>query len=263
VAEPTVFPVLEPFEPDSRLVDTVTPSPNFEARAGGAPDMILLHYTGMQSAEEALARLRDTAAKVSSHYLVHADGRVIQLVPEASRAWHAGESSWAGEADINSRSIGIEIDNPGPDFGYPDFPPRQIEAVIALCRDIAARHRIRADRVLAHSDVAPERKQDPGDKFPWDVLHRAGVGHLVPPAPLQAGPTLARGDRGEAVLMLQTMLARYGYGVSSSGEFDASTEAVVRAFQQHFRRARVDGVADTSTVATLRDLLASRPINAV
>jgi N-acetylmuramoyl-L-alanine amidase len=248
------------FEPDASLVSAVAALPNFDERQGGAPDMILLHYTGMLSAEEALARLCDAGAKVSSHYFVHEDGRVLQLVPEAQRAWHAGEALWNGESDINSRSIGIEIANPGHDFGYPDFPRAQIEAVIALCRDIIKRRSIRADRVLAHSDVAPLRKQDPGEKFPWDLLHDKGVGHLVAQAPLTEGPALKPGDRGEAVTMMQTMLARYGYGLPVTGEFDATTAAVVAAFQRHFRPARVDGIADASTVTTLRDLLARRPI---
>jgi N-acetylmuramoyl-L-alanine amidase len=248
--------------PDSRLTAEVAASPSHDARAGGAPDMILLHYTGMASAQQALARLCDPAAKVSAHYLVREDGRVLQLVPEARRAWHAGEAAWNGETDINSRAIGIEIVNPGHDLGYPDFPRLQIDAVIALCRDIAARHRIPATRVLAHSDVAPLRKQDPGEKFPWDALHAAGIGHLVAPAPPSGGPALARGDRGEAVSMLQSMLARYGYAAPLTGEYDAATEAVVAAFQRHFRRARVDGVADASTLATLRDLLAARPLAA-
>ena len=248
------------FKPDASLVSAVVASPNFDERQGGAPDMILLHYTGMESTEAALARLVDPAAKVSSHYFVHEDGRVLQLVPEASRAWHAGEALWNGESDLNSRSIGIEIVNPGHDFGYPDFPRAQIEAVIALCRDIIKRSGIRADRVLAHSDVAPLRKQDPGEKFPWDLLHDKGIGHLVAPAPLTEGPALKFGDRGEAITMLQTMLARYGYGIPLTGEFDATTAAAVTAFQRHFRSARVDGIADTSTVTTLRDLLAARPI---
>jgi N-acetylmuramoyl-L-alanine amidase len=250
--------VRERFTPDTNLVAAVAASPNFDARTD-APDIIVLHYTGMATAEAALARLGDPTAKVSSHYFVHEDGRIVQLVPEAQRAWHAGESTWGGASDINSRSIGIEIVNPGHEFGYREFPDAQIDAVIALCRDIAARHAIRAERVLAHSDVAPLRKQDPGEKFPWDALHRAGVGHLVAPAPLTAGPTLKRGERGEAVSMLQSMLARYGYMAPLSGEYDATTEAVVAAFQRHFRRARVDGVADASTLATLRDLLAARP----
>ena len=248
------------FEPDTSLASAVAASPNFDARQGGAPDMILLHYTGMASAEAALVRLIDPATKVSSHYFVHEDGRVLQLVPEAQRAWHAGEAIWNAESDINSRSIGIEIVNPGHDLGYPDFLRAQIEAVTALCRDIIKRRSLRADRVLAHSDVAPLRKQDPGEKFPWDVLHKKGVGHLVAPAPLTEGPALKPGDRGEAVTMLQTMLARYGYGIPLTGEFDATTEAVVAAFQRHFRRVRIDGIADASTVTTLRDLLAARPI---
>ena len=250
-----------PFRPDSALVAEVSASPNHGERRGvAAPDMIVLHYTGMESAEAALACLADPATEVSSHYLVHTDGRVIQLVPEARRAWHAGESSWQGETDINSRSIGIEIVNPGHEFGYPDFPVRQIEAVIVLCRDIVARHGIRADHVLAHSDLAPMRKQDPGEKFPWPRLYRAGVGHWVKPTAIRKGPALARGDRGEAVAALQTMLARYGYGVAVTGEFDEATAAVVAAFQRHFRPARVDRIADRSTLTTLTDLLAARPI---
>jgi N-acetylmuramoyl-L-alanine amidase len=247
------------FAPDSAHVAAVAASPNHEPRAGGAPDMIVLHYTGMQTADAALARLCDPAAQVSAHYLVHEDGRVVQLVPEARRAWHSGESFWAGERDINSRSVGIEIVNPGHELGYSDFPPDQIAAVSSLCRDIVTRNKIRADRVLAHSDVAPMRKQDPGEKFPWVVLHRSGVGHWVTPAPIAPGPVLRRGERGEAVTMLQTMFARYGYDVPLSGEYDQLTEAVVTAFQRHFRQARVDGIADSSTLATLRDLLTARP----
>ena len=250
-----------PFRPDSALVIKVSASPTQGERVGvAAPDIIVLHYTGMADAEGALARLVDPAAEVSAHYFVHDDGRIIQLVPEARRAWHAGESSWQGETDVNSHSIGIEIVNAGHDFGYPDFPDRQIKAVVALCRDIAARKKIRADRVLAHSDVAPMRKQDPGEKFPWQRLHRAGVGHWVKPTAIRKGPVLARGDRGEAVAALQTMLARYGYGVAVTGEYDETTAAVVGAFQRHFRPARVDRIADRSTLTTLTDLLAARPI---
>jgi N-acetylmuramoyl-L-alanine amidase len=256
--------VQAPFRPDSALVAEVSASPNQGERVGvAAPDMIVLHYTGMETAEGALARLVDPASEVSTHYFVHEDGRIIQLVPEARRAWHAGESFWQGETDINSRSIGIEIVNAGHDFGYPDFPDRQIKAVVALCRDIAARKKIRADRVLAHSDVAPMRKQDPGEKFPWPRLHRAGVGHWVKPTAIRKGPVLAHGDRGEAVAALQTMLARYGYGVAVTGEFDETTAAAVGAFQRHFRPARVDRIADRSTLTTLTDLLAARPIVAV
>jgi N-acetylmuramoyl-L-alanine amidase len=248
------------FEADSRLVAKVVPSPNHNGRAGhGRPDMIVLHYTGMTSADAALDRLCSAEAHVSSHYLVFEDGRVFQLVPEAQRASHAGVSSWEGESDINSRSIGIEIANPGHDSGYPDFPERQIDAVIALCRDILARRPMRPDRVVAHSDVAPSRKNDPGEKFPWQRLHAAGIGHWVAPAPPGDDRGLAKGDRGPAVAELQSLLAAYGYGVGASGRFDQATRDVVVAFQRHFRPARVDGIADRSTIETLRRLLAARP----
>jgi N-acetylmuramoyl-L-alanine amidase len=251
------------FRPDSRLVSEIAASPNWDEREGRAPDLLLLHYTGMQNTVAALARLREQKSpRVSSHYLVDEEGRIVQLVPEARRAWHAGISNWAGETNINACSIGIEIANPGHEFGYADFPPAQIASVIALCQDILARHRIRPERVLAHSDVAPGRKQDPGEKFPWDQLHRAGIGHWVTPAPIADSPFLAAGDCGENVSMLQMKLAGYGYGITVSGDFDAGTRDVVAAFQRHFRQARVDGVADSSTLVTLTDLLAARPAQA-
>ena len=160
------MPAMSIFQPDSSLVAEVVPSPNHDERKDGrAPDIILLHYTGMQNAQEALNRLCSPESKVSSHYFVFEDGRIVQSVQESRRAWHAGDSQWAGETDINSSSIGIEIANPGHDFGYPDFPTRQIAAVIALCRGIIARRGIKPERVLAHSDVAPSRKRDPGRKI--------------------------------------------------------------------------------------------------
>ena len=233
----------------------MAPSPNHDARAARI-DMIVLHYTGMTDADAALARLCDPAAKVSSHYLVYEDGAVTQLVPEAQRAWHAGVSSWNGVTDINSCSIGIEIDNPGHEFGYPDFPKGQIDAVIALCRDIIARHAIPAARVLAHSDVAPGRKNDPGEKFSWSKLAATGVGLWVEPSRIVPGPELDPGDRGEVISHLQSMLKEFGYGLDVTGTFDTATADVVTAFQRHFRPARVDGIADHSTTETLRRLLA-------
>jgi N-acetylmuramoyl-L-alanine amidase len=249
------------FPADSPLVAEVVPSPNHKERDGhGRPDMIVLHYTGMATAGDALERLCSLdAPQVSSHYLVYEDGRIAQLVPEARRAQHAGISSWEGETDINSRSVGIEIVNPGHDGGYPDFPDRQIAAVIALCRDILARRPMRADRVVAHSDVAPSRKQDPGEKFPWARLHAAGIGHWVEPAPLGNDPVLAMGDKGPKVAEVQGLLTRYGYGVAASGRFDQAMHDVVVAFQRHFRPGRVDGIVDGSTIETLRRLLATRP----
>ena len=184
------------------------------------------------------------------------NGAILQLVPESRRAWHAGAASWKGESDINSRSIGIEIVNPGHAGGSPPFAPAQIEATIALCADLCARHQIRPERVLAHSDVAPSRKCDPGELFAWDALHARGIGHLVPPAPIAGGRFFALGDEGQPVQALQAMFGIYGYAIAVTGVFDAGTEQVVRAFQRHFRRARVDGVADASTIMTLRDLIA-------
>ncbi len=250
------------FPPDSFLVADVAPSPNRDERKDGRrPDMILLHYTGMPTGEAALTRLCAPDSKVSSHYVVFEDGRIVQCVPEASRAWHAGVSSWAGETDINSCSIGIEIVNPGHEFGYPDYPLRQVAAVISLCRSILTRHGpISSARILAHSDVAPGRKQDPGEKFPWELLSDSGIGHWVRPAPLNVdGPTLKPGDSGEAVTRLQRVLRGYGYGIEETGSYDDATGAVVTAFQRHFRPAQVDGIADASTLLTLRALLETRP----
>jgi len=247
-----------PFAPDSALVHALAPSPNFGDRRAGI-DMLVLHYTGMESAEAALALLRSPEAEVSCHYVVLEDGHILQLVPEAKRAWHAGLSSWEGITDTNSRSIGIEIVNGGHAFGLPPFPEPQIAAVIALCADIVARHSIRADRVLAHSDIAPARKDDPGERFPWDLLAAAGVGHLVEEAQAVGGRFLMPGDRGQPVEALQAMLALYGYGLDLTGEYDAATERVVVAFQRHFRRSRVDGVADAATIMTLHRLVTRRP----
>jgi N-acetylmuramoyl-L-alanine amidase len=234
------------------------PSPNHGERASGkAVDMIVLHYTGMPLAERALKWLRDPESNVSSHYFVFEDGRIAQLVDESRRAWHAGKSSWAGETDINSCSIGIELSNPGHEFGYVPFPDTQIAAAIDLCRDILSRHAIPPERVLAHSDVAPLRKQDPGEKFPWDRLHAAGIGRWVPPEPIADGTALEVGAHGHAVTDLRRRLAGYGYGIAPISDFDLDAAAVVRAFQRHFRPARVDGVADASTVATLGKLIAT------
>jgi N-acetylmuramoyl-L-alanine amidase len=245
------------FPPDSQIVSSVAPSPNRgERRNGARADILVLHYTGMTSAEEALLRLCSPESEVSAHYLIIEDGQVVQLVPEARRAWHAGVSVWAGETDINSCSIGMEIANPGHDFDYPDFPERQIAAVIALSRDILARHPVPADRVVAHSDIAPLRKQDPGEKFPWQRLHEAGVGLWVEPMPLEPGPALTLGDTGPAVAQLQEALAAYGYGIDRSGQYDALTRDVIVAFQRHFRPALVDGIADVSTSETLQRLIA-------
>jgi N-acetylmuramoyl-L-alanine amidase len=248
------------FPPDSCVVAEVMPSPNQgERKDKQRPNMILLHYTGMADAGAALQLLKSPGSEVSAHYFVFEDGRIIQLVQESGRAWHAGKALWAGETDINSCSIGIEIANPGHDHGYPDFPKRQIAAVTALCRSIQTRNTIPPVRVLGHSDVSPSRKQDPGEKFPWRTLYDSGVGHWVKPAPIMNfGQSMAFGDRGAAVAALQTALREYGYGLQANAEYDAVTRDVVAAFQRHFRPERIDGVADPSTRSTLHDLLANR-----
>jgi N-acetylmuramoyl-L-alanine amidase len=229
-------------------------SPNHNERRAGI-DMLVLHYTGMPDAQAALARLTDPRSEVSSHYLVDVEGAVFALVAEDRRAWHAGASSWHGETDVNSRSVGIEIDHPGHEGGNPPFGRPQIEAVTSLCRDILARWPIRPERVLAHSDIAPRRKQDPGENFPWALLHEAGIGHYVEPEPIVAGPTLGTGDDGSAVEDLQEQLSRYGYAVEATGSYGEQTRSVVAAFQRHFRPERVDGRADPSTCKTLRRLI--------
>ena len=238
------------FSVSSPLARRAVASPNFGERRGGAPvDMLVLHYTGCPSAESALLWMCSPDSQVSAHY----------LVDEAARAWHAGAAFWAGETDVNSRSVGIEIQNPGHlECPLPPYPDAQMEAVVALCRDIMARHGISPLRVVGHSDVAPARKTDPGEHFPWRRLAEEGLAFMVEPVPPDVSrPLLCPGDAGEGVSRLQAGLARIGYGVEETGVFDGMTEAVVRAFQRRFRPLKVDGVADASTMATLERVLAA------
>lgn len=259
-----------PFRPDSARVDAILPARNHGPRVGegfravGRPDMLLLHYTGMDCEDAALHLLSRGSSVVSCHYFVHGSGRVVQLLPEAVRANHAGESRWHGERDNNSRSVGIEIANPGHllvDRGgaLPHFPEAQMRAVTELCGDIATRLALSPTRVVAHSDIAPHRKLDPGEHFRWDELHAAGIGHWVAPARPDDGPALRIGEEGEAVRRLQRDLWRYGYGLERNGVFSERTRAVVAAFQRHFRPARVDGAADAGTLDTLDRLLRTAP----
>ena len=224
------------FPSESCVVADVMPSPNFgERKDGRRPDMIVVHYTGMLDAAEALERLRTPASQVSSHYFVFEDGRVIQLVQESKRAWHAGVASWAGETDINSRSIGIELVNPGHGPDYRPFPDAQMTALEWLAQGILARHPIRSHLVLGHADVAPGRKQDPGELFDWRRLAAAGIG-LWPDITATASPGTVEAD-----------MRTFGYA-------DASPAAIV-AFQQHFRPSDVTGIADAETQALLRALV--------
>ena len=232
-------------------------SPNHDARPPRQEvDLLLVHYTGMPSRDEALERLCDPAARVSAHFLIDEDGTVFRLVAEERRAWHAGEACWSGERDINGCSVGIELVNPGHEWGYRRFPDLQIEALIALAGDIVARHPIAPARVLGHSDVAPRRRQDPGELFDWARLVRAGIG-LLPRDGLAVpeGVVLMAGSKGEEVTRWQQELARYGYDVAVTATYDAATTSAVAAFQGHFRPRVVDGRADAETRAALADLL--------
>ncbi|MDP6345656.1 MAG: N-acetylmuramoyl-L-alanine amidase [Alphaproteobacteria bacterium] len=212
-------------------------SPNHDHRpAGQAVDMLLLHYTGMPTAAAAVARLCDPAAKVSAHYLVDEDGAVLSLVDEDRRAWHAGIARWAGADDINGLSIGVELVNPGHEFGYRAFPPAQMAALVDLCRDIIGRHPIPPHRVLGHADVAPARRQDPGELFDWSVLAAAGVG-LWPPDGCPIGDAAAD-------------LADLGYDLAG-----ADLGECVTAFQRHWRPGRLDGRLDDDCLGRLSWLL--------
>jgi len=229
------------------------PSPNHDARGdvvAGTPriDMLVLHYTGMQSGAAALDRLCDPAAKVSAHYVVEEDGAVWRLVPEERRAWHAGVSHWLGESGLNLVSIGVEIVNPGHEWGYRPFPEPQMTSVEALCRDIQARRRIPAHRVVGHSDIAPTRKSDPGELFDWPRLARAGIGLWPPPAPE------LRSRRGRGVGVVERAaalsdLARIGYQVEPGNEAPALT-----AFQRRYRPERWDGRLDGETAGRLAEV---------
>jgi N-acetylmuramoyl-L-alanine amidase len=217
------------------------PSPNHDARpVGGIIDMLILHYTGMTSGEAALARLTAPDAKVGAHYVIEEDGTIWHLVPEDRRAWHAGLSFWAGRRDINAHSIGIELVNPGHEWGYRPFPEPQMAALEALARDIVARHPIRPEFVLGHSDVAPQRKEDPGELFDWARLAQAGIG-------LWPDFAMAPRDVPQDAAAAQRLLAAIGYEVPHTGALDDATRAVVIAFQRHFHPIHCDGTLDSET----------------
>lgn len=230
-------------------VDRSRRSPNHGERRGiSAPDCIVLHYTGMRDAAAAVDWLCNPMSQVSCHYVVPETGAILALVDEDRRAWHAGRSVWRDDTDLNSASVGIEIVNGGHDFGLPSFPEAQVDGVIALCREIMGRYAIPATRILAHSDIAPGRKQDPGERFPWPRLAEAGVG-LWPEASgfssVQEVPTAAE---------VQSDLRDIGYGVPMTGVFDEGTRVVICAFQRRYRPIRVDGVVDAETRALLTAL---------
>jgi N-acetylmuramoyl-L-alanine amidase len=221
-----------------------TPSPNFDER--DAPVTILvLHYTGMQDGASAIARLADPEAKVSAHYVVAEDGQIVRMVDEEKRAWHAGLSYWRGTTGLNSHSVGIEIVNPGHEFGYRPFPEAQIEALIPLVKDITHRHKITRGNVVGHSDIAPTRKLDPGELFPWERLAKL---RLALPSPTKNLMDPLWDDAGFLLA-----LERFGYDISDG-------PAAVRAFQRRFRPSKLDGVIDGECRAKLLALLLPRPM---
>lgn len=237
-----------------RLIDL--PSPNHGARAVGKPvDMLILHYTGMQSAEAALERLCDEAAQVSAHYLIDEDGTIYRLVHEKRRAWHAGVSFWRGERDINSRSIGIELVNPGHEFGYRPFPEAQMASLEELAADLIAHYRIPPLHVLAHSDIAPDRKEDPGELFDWQRLAARGIG---------AWPEPGKSDEGGWTnAEIRDLLGRIGYGTAwddghgtawDGTVWDGSAARSLLAFQRHWCPERLTGLPDAETVKRMRAL---------
>jgi len=226
------------------------PSPNQDDRPADIPiDMLILHYTGMPTARAAIDRLRDPAARVSSHYVVDEDGAVLRLVPEERRAWHASVSYWRGHTELNQRSIGVEIVNPGHEFGYRDFPVLQLAAVCDLCLAILSRHPIPARNVVGHSDVACDRKQDPGERFDWRGLAENGVGIW----PLDVPDLVVTGDMRDAASLrgVRTALAEIGYQVAHEGALDPALASVLRAFQRHWRPEAITGQPDAGTMARL------------
>jgi N-acetylmuramoyl-L-alanine amidase len=232
-------------------------SPNFGPRRGvTAPDMVVLHYTGMDTAQAAIARLADPASEVSAHYLVDLDGRVVRMVGEDMRAWHAGAGSWGGVADVNSRSIGIEMANPGRELGYPPFPEPQIAALESLLADILARHAIAPERVVGHACVAPGRKADPGEKFDWRRLARRGVSVWLDPEPVDSGVAgLGLVDAAR----FQSAARRFGYGAPGSGAWCEPTRAVWRAFLMRFLPFEADAPPHRAGVGHLERLAARWP----
>ena len=234
------------------------PSPNFDNRAKGqAPEMLVLHYTGMGSNIEAINRLCDARSFVSAHYVVEENGTCFQLVHETYRAWHAGESNWAGNDDINSCSIGIELCNPGHDWGYRKFPDQQMKTLISLCQDIIMRHSISSHLVLGHSDVAPHRKMDPGELLDWHRLSKEGIGvwpknFLLPDKKIW--PDTTQLDAVD-IRRIQEKLGNFGYKIRLTGEYDHQTVAVAKAFQRHFRTNKIDGKLDKEVEIILDNLL--------
>lgn len=237
------------------LVVTENLSPNWDERPDGvALDTVVLHYTGMRSGAEALERMCDPAAKVSAHYMIEEDGSVFLLVPEAKRAWHAGVSCWQGQDNLNHNSIGVELVNPGHEFGYRAFPDVQIESLLSLLADISSRHAIPKARYIGHSDIAPDRKTDPGELFPWRMLAEKGFGLWSDLDGNRSEVVLKKGVTGSGVDRLNKQLGVVGYTWANSLIYDENLERVVKAFQAHWRPQSVTGCYDKGTALILNDI---------
>lgn len=233
-------------------------SPNFNDRKLPV-SILVLHYTGMESGQSARDRLCDPSAEVSAHWMVHEDGQVDCLVDEEKRAWHAGVGSWNGITDVNSASIGIEIVNGGhnvplSDGSLPPYPDQQILAVIKLAKDTIDRHNISACNIVGHSDIAPDRKEDPGEHFPWAGLAAAGVGIWPGDLPEDDRILFEHGDRDRGVSIIQRGLADLGYGASVTGCLDEPTQSIIRALQRRYRPTKIDGVIDMQVMEILKRL---------
>ena len=236
------------------------PSPNFNDRPNGEQDItaLVLHYTGMKDAEEVKERLCCPEAGVSAHYFIEEDGTIIQHVAEEKRAWHAGVSSWRGRENVNDYSIGIEIQNPGHEWGYRPFPDAQMQSVIALSKKIIARYAIEKRNVIAHSDIAPTRKQDPGELFDWswlELMDTSAGARVSLERRASDTPIAEAGAEAEAIKRLQESLSHYGYGLDLTGSFDEQTSLTITAFQRHFRQDKVNGQWDNECDALLAELL--------
>jgi N-acetylmuramoyl-L-alanine amidase len=240
----------------SKLDIIERPSPNFDTRPDARhPDMLVLHYTGMQTAEDAISRLADPNAKVSAHYVICEDGVVVKMVAEENRAWHAGVSHWAGEGSVNSFSIGVEIVNPGHEWGYQAFPNSQMQTVLQLTKQIVERHNIPKNRVLGHSDVAFSRKTDPGELFNWHLLAENGVGFVAPSELVRGTEYVSSHSTALEISSLQSKLKQFGYGLDVTGDYCDATKDCVTAFQRHWFQSGVSGLADVETLAKLNFLL--------
>lgn len=228
-------------------------SPNQDARKLPIT-MLVLHYTGMETGEAAFERLVDPVAKVSAHYMVDEAGKVTQMVDEGRRAWHAGVSFWNGITDVNSASVGIEIVNGGHDFGLPEFPKPQVTGVIKLCRKIVRAYNIADHNIVGHSDIAPGRKQDPGEKFPWKEMAKRGVGYWPAGIKPDQRVLFEQGSTDRAISILQRGLAYIGYQVEINGRLDDNTADVIAAFQRRYRPDVVNGIVDIQTIELITNL---------